>query len=130
MLPHPLTGINMSDRKRLGPHGEEIAAAFLSGKGYIIRHRNWRSGRTEIDIIAENNSFVVFAEVKTRSADYSVHPAEAVNVPKQRTIIFAASNYIDTYNISKEARFDIITVIIGATGHEVEHVEGAYYPTM
>lgn len=120
----------MSDRKGLGPMGEDIAAALLAGKGYTIRHRNWRSGRTEIDIIAENSSFIIFAEVKTRSADYSVPPAEAVNVPKQRTIICAASNYIDTYGIAKEARFDIITVIISESGHETDHVEGAYYPTM
>ncbi len=120
----------MSDRKGLGPVGEEIAAACLTGKGYSIRHRNWRSGRTEIDIIAENSNFIVFAEVKTRSAGYQVHPSEAVNVPKQRTIIFAASNYIDTYGITKEARFDIITVIIGETGYETDHMEGAFYPTM
>ncbi len=120
----------MSDRARLGPKGEEIAAGYLAGKGYSIRHRNWRSGRTEIDIIAEDCRFVIFAEVKTRSADYHVHPAEAVNVPKQRTIINAASNYIDTYGICKEARFDIITVIMSVTGYEIDHVEGAYYPTM
>lgn len=120
----------MSDRKRLGPVGEELAAGWLKEKGYSIRHRNWRSGRTEIDIIAENSSFIVFAEVKTRFAGYQVHPAEAVNVPKQRTIIFAASNYIDTYNITKEARFDIISVIIRENSHEIDHIEGAYYPTM
>lgn len=120
----------MSDRKRLGPAGEEIAVAYLTGKGYTIRNRNWRSGRTEIDIIAENGHYIVFAEVKTRSADYYVHPAEAVNVPKQRTIINAASNYIDTYGIAREARFDIITVIIGDEGHEIDHIEGAFYPTM
>jgi putative endonuclease len=120
----------MSDTKGLGPAGEEIAAAYLAGKGYSIRHRNWRSGRTEIDIIAENNCFIVFAEVKTRSSGYWVHPSEAVNVPKQRTIIFAASNYIDTYGITREARFDIITVIISEAGHEIDHIEGAYYPTM
>ena len=120
----------MSDTKGLGPAGEEIAAAYLAGKGYSIRHRNWRSGRTEIDIIAENSRFIVFAEVKTRSSGYWVHPSEAVNVPKQRTIIFAASNYIDTYGINREARFDIITVIISEAGHEIDHIEGAYYPTM
>lgn len=120
----------MSDPDKLGPKGEEIAAGYLLQKGYMIRHRNWRSGRTEIDIIAENSRFVVFAEVKTRSADYHVHPADAVNVPKQRTLIFAASNYIDTYGITKEARFDIITVIISETGCEIDHIEAAYYPTM
>ena len=81
-------------------------------------------------IIAENNLYVVFVEVKSRSADYAVHPAEAVNVPKQRTIINAASNYIDTYGVYKEARFDIITVIITGSSHEIDHIESAYYPTM
>jgi putative endonuclease len=73
---------------------------------------------------------VVFVEVKSRSADYSVHPAEAVNVPKQRTIIFAASNYIDTNCLEKEARFDIITVIFSGRDQEIDHIENAYYPTM
>jgi putative endonuclease len=120
----------MSDRHSLGPQGEELAAGYLVRQGFRIRHRNWRSGRTEIDIIAENDQYIVFVEVKSRSADYAVHPAEAVSVPKQRTIINAASNYIDTYGILKEARFDIITVIISGNSHELDHIENAYYPTM
>ncbi len=120
----------MSDRHSLGPQGEELAAGYLVRQGFRIRHRNWRSGRSEVDIIAENDQYIVFVEVKSRSADYAVHPAEAVSVPKQRTIINAASNYIDTYGIFKEARFDIITVIISGNSHELDHIENAYYPTM
>lgn len=120
----------MSDKAALGPRGEEMAAGYLNAKGFTIRDRNWRSGRTEIDIIAENNKYIVFVEVKTRSADYSVHPSEAVNVPKQRTIINAASNYINRYGITKEARFDIITLILSEAGHGIDHIENAYYPTM
>jgi len=120
----------MSDKHSLGPRGEELAAGYLTKQGYKIRHRNWRSGRTEIDIIAENDLCIIFVEVKSRSAGYSVHPSEAVNVPKQRTIIFAASNYIDTYGIEKEARFDIITVVFSGSAGEIDHIENAYYPTM
>lgn len=120
----------MSDNAALGNRGEELAATYLRQHGYSIRDRNWRSGRTEIDIIAENSGFVVFVEVKTRSADYHIHPAEAVNVPKQRTIINAASNYITRNGLVKEARFDIITVINSATGAEIDHIENAYYPTI
>ena len=120
----------MSDKHSLGPRGEELAAGYLTKQGYKIRHRNWRSGRTEIDIIAENDLCIIFVEVKSRSAGYSVHPSEAVNVPKQRTIIFAASNYIDTYGIEKEARFDIITVVFSGCTGEIDHIENAYYPTM
>jgi putative endonuclease len=120
----------MSDNSSLGARGEELAVRHLITKGYTIRDRNWRSGRTEIDIIAETGVFIVFIEVKTRSADYSVHPCEAVNVPKQRTIIYAASNYINRHNLAKEARFDIITVIFDHHGPEIDHIENAYYPTM
>jgi putative endonuclease len=120
----------MSDKAALGTRGEELAAGYLRQKGYTVIDRNWKSGRTEIDIIAENNEYIVFIEVKTRSADYQVHPADAVNVPKQRTIIFAASNYIKNRRIDKEARFDIITVIFGRSDWEIDHIENAYYPTM
>ncbi len=119
-----------SDRTSLGRRGEELAASYLMQNGYTIRDRNWRSGKTEIDIIAENNGFIVFVEVKTRSVDYQVHPAEAVNVPKQRTIINAASNYINRTGLAKEARFDIITIIISRAGREVDHIENAFYPTI
>jgi putative endonuclease len=120
----------MSDKASLGIRGEELAAGWLRQHGYTIRDRNWRSGRTEIDIIAENSEYIVFVEVKARSADYQVNPADAVNVPKQRTIIFAASNYINSYGISLEARFDIITVVFSGSGWEIDHIENAYYPTM
>jgi putative endonuclease len=120
----------MSDKASLGIRGEELAGGWLRQHGYTIRDRNWRSGRTEIDIIAENSEYIVFVEVKTRSGDYQVSPADAVNVPKQRTIIFAASNYINSYSISLEARFDIITVIFSGSGWEIDHIENAFYPTM
>ena len=120
----------MSDRAETGAMGEDLAAGYLRQQGYTIRDRNWTSGRTEIDIIAEDNDYIVFVEVKTRSADFQVHPRDAVNVPKQRTIIFAASNYIDRYHINKEARFDIITVIFNGREREIDHIENAYYPTM
>ena len=120
----------MSESAETGARGEGLAADYLRKHGFTIRERNWRSGRTEIDIIAENDSFIVFVEVKTRSADFQVHPRDAVNVPKQRTIIFAASNYINRFCISKEARFDVITVILDGTAPEIDHIEGAYYPTM
>lgn len=120
----------MSDNASLGARGEELAVRHLTGKGYAIRDRNWRSGRTEIDIIAENSEFIVFVEVKTRSADYLVQPVEAVNVPKQRTIISVASHYLKKYSLEKEARFDIITVIFGSPEIEIDHIENAYYPTL
>jgi len=120
----------MSDINGLGPAGEDIAARHLIEKGYKIRHRNWKYGQKEIDIVAENNEFIVFVEVKTRKDDYYVHPRDAVTSKKQKMIIYAADSYMKIYNIGKECRFDIITVISDSQSYIVEHIENAFYPTL
>lgn len=120
----------MAESHSLGQLGENLAAKFLLDGGYKILNRNWKSGKHEIDIIAENKDFIVFVEVKTRTTDYQLHPRDAVTTPKQRSIIFAADNYINWNYITKESRFDIITVIADGKSHEIEHIENAFYPTL
>ncbi len=50
----------MSESHELGQKGEDNATAYLKKKGYRILFRNWKWGRNEIDIIAENKDFIVF----------------------------------------------------------------------
>ena len=120
----------MADSHLLGQKGEDIAADHLRKKGYTILHRNWKSGKRELDIVAENRDFIVFVEVKTRTDDYRMHPRNAVTSEKQRSIIYAAEGYIRIYNINKDSRFDIVTVISVGKSTEVEHIEDAFYPTL
>lgn len=120
----------MSDPKNLGPAGEDIAASYLAGKGYRIIRKNWRAGKLEIDIIAENKESIVFVEVKTRSENFYVHPADAVNKAKQKQIILAAEKFIQWNNIDKESRFDVITIIVKPDSNEIDHIESAFYPTL
>lgn len=120
----------MAESHSLGQLGENLAVQFLLETGYKILNRNWKSGKHEIDIIAENKEFIVFVEVKTRTNNYQLHPRDAVTTPKQRSIIFAADNYINWKYITKESRFDIITVISDGKSQEIEHIEGAFYPTL
>lgn len=120
----------MSDTDALGPRGEEIAANHLTEKGYRILHRNWKSGRHEIDLVAETGNTVVFVEVKTRSGDYDLLPRDLVTPKKQKIIILAAESYIRRYNINKNSRFDIIIVISKGKTFNIEHIEDAYYPTL
>jgi putative endonuclease len=120
----------MSESQSLGQKGETLAIEYLQKAGYKIRHRNWRSGKKELDIVAENNDFVVFVEVKTRTDDYLEHPANAITREKQRSIIFAADGYIQRYNLNKESRFDVITVIVKGETTDIDHIENAFYPTL
>ena len=120
----------MSDSKELGLQGENIASSFLEKKGYKIVDRNKRMNRNEIDIIAENEKYIIFVEVKTRSGDYLEHPLTAVAASKQKSIIKTADKYICKYDIDKESRFDIITIIRSADKFEIVHIENAFYPTL
>ena len=121
----------MSDSSALGLQGESMAAAHLQQKGYKIRHRNWKAGKLEVDIIAENDDFVVFAEVKTRTEGFLGEIIDLVSKDKQKLLILAADSYIRKYDINKESRFDVILLILKGQSLEVEqHIEEAFYPTL
>ena len=120
----------MSDSKELGKQGEDAASSFLAKNGYKIVARNWKMRANEIDIIAENENFMIFIEVKTRSGNYLEHPCTAVAASKQKTIIKTADSYIRRHNIDKDSRFDIITVIKNNEKLEITHIENAFYPTL
>lgn len=118
----------MTDSKKIGLDGEELAANYLEKKGYSILFRNWSFLHKEIDIIAEFNNELIIIEVKTRTAGYLISPLEAVNLRKQRFIIQAANLFIQKHNVNLEVRFDIVTVIFTKYNFEIEHIENAFYP--
>ena len=120
----------MTDLRNLGPTGEDIAVNHLKNSSYRILKRNWKSGKLEIDIIAENKDYIVFIEVKTRSADFKDDPRKAINREKQRSIIFAAENYVKWNKIDKESRFDVIIIIMKDDKPDIDHIENAFYPTL
>jgi putative endonuclease len=120
----------MAESHNLGQKGEDLAADHLQKAGFKILFRNWKWGKNEIDIIAENQNFIVFVEVKTRNDDFQMHPVTAVTKEKQKSIIWAANGYLQKFNIDKEGRFDIITVIKTVDSYQIDHIEGAFYPTL
>ena len=74
----------------LGERGEAVAARYLRRKGYTIVARQAREGFGELDLVAVDRGVVVFVEVKTRRSDSAGHPAEAVDLNKQRRLTRAA----------------------------------------
>src|SRR6202012_1929813 len=102
----------MSKHNKIGIKGEQIAAEFLLNKGYIILHRNWRSGKKELDIIAFKDNVLVITEIKTRSGIDFAFPEEAVNKKKQQFIRQAAAAFLDANPVYKNMRFDIVSVLM------------------
>ena len=42
----------MAEHNLLGKAGEDAAVDYLERHDYVIRHRNWRKGHFELDIVA------------------------------------------------------------------------------
>ena len=110
----------MAAHNELGKWGEDLAVAYLQGKGYMIIERDWKSGRRDIDIIAKDESgTIVFVEVKTRRNRVFGEPEDAIDYRKMQSLQQAINHYIKYHRINSEVRFDIIS-IIGTIGSEPE----------
>jgi len=116
----------MAEHNVLGNLGEERAQAYLSSKGYHIRHCNWFCGKLELDIVAEKDGWLVIVEVKTRSTETFEHPEEAITIKKIRNLVNAAHEYIFQFDWEGETRFDIISVIPHGQSFYIEHIEDAF----
>ena len=104
--------MNKKNKRSFGTDGENIASNFLSKNNYKIIKRNFRAGKIgEIDIIAQEDEFLCFIEVKTRRNSLFGSPSEAVDKRKQANIIRLANIYISIYKIKNmNIRFDIIEI--------------------
>lgn len=118
----------MAKHNETGKKGEAIAIEFLTNKGYAILNTNWIFEKKELDIVAEKDDFLVIVEVKTRTSDYFELPKQAVSASKIRNIVSATHEYILQYDIKKEVRFDIISIVLYPKHHTLEHIEDAFFP--
>ncbi len=119
----------MAEHNDIGTYGENLACQYLEKKGFSILHRNWHCGSYEVDIIAKNNEYIIFAEVKTRTGTYMGQPEIFVTKQKQKNIITAAQRYIDKFHHTEEIRFDIIAIVLKGEHYSIHHIEDAYKTT-
>ena len=118
----------MAKHNETGIKGEQIAENFLLNKGYKIKHCNWRFGRKEVDIIAEKDNVLVFAEVKTRNSFDFGYPEEAVDMKKQSFLKQAAEAYLEVDTEFSYVRFDTISILLDKGSiKEIVHFVDAFY---
>ena len=114
----------MAAHNELGKWGEEIAAAYLQEKGYVILERDWKSGHHDLDIIAKEDNTLVVVEVKTRRNRLFGDPEEAIDYKKRRSLLSAINHYVKVHHTCRSVRFDVISVVgmIGTTP-EIDHIK-------
>ncbi len=120
-------------QRQLADIGECAAAKHLKKHGYKILEKNYVAADGEIDIIAENREYTVFAEVKTRTyspggTSWESRPAASVNYEKQSKIIRIAKCYLAYNKRNKRVRFDILEVYADRDGKilKINHIENAF----
>lgn len=122
----------MPDRtalQKIGDMGESVAARQLEIAGFDLLERNYHTRFGEIDIIAANDEYIVFVEVKTRSLGAFDRPAAAVNKAKQKKLIRTAMIYLEGFEGELTPRFDVIEVVFDDnTGSvvDINHIENAF----
>ena len=113
----------------LGRWGEAVCAEYLRKKKYKIVAVNYRSRYGEIDIIAENKTYIVFCEVKLRKNDRFAKAYEYVTASKQRKIKTTAQIWLSQHENEKYVRFDIFEVYAPdgvSGGYQINHIEDAF----
>ena len=114
---------------RIGQRGEEIAARFLLSEGFDLLHRNWRSGRYELDIVARKEGVLHIVEVKSRKADGLTAPEEAMTRKKFNALFRAAQQYVALYRIDADTQFDLIAVdLLPDSTHRLRYIPNEMVP--
>lgn len=111
-----------------GAWGERQAQAYLKRKGYRIVETNFRTRLGEIDIIASDGPYIVFAEVKTRRNSRFALPREHVTAAKQQRICQTAELWLQQNPGVGQPRFDVIEVYgeEGAAPRDICHLIDAF----
>ena len=103
-----------SDRRGIGRFCECAVADYLTALGYTIVERGFTVKGGEIDLIAEDDSTLLFVEVKGRTEGDQIRrfgrPATAVNAAKREHLLFAAKEYIRRTGKVKKPRLDVAEV--------------------
>ena len=106
---------------------EKIAQKYVINKGMKIISTNFHGMFGEIDIIASDNEYLVFIEVRMRKYDSIVLPAESVGKRKQIRIIKTALEFMNNYHEDLQPRFDVLEVIEKKGKICINHISNAFW---
>lgn len=100
----------VKDTRLLGRWGETCVAEWLRSKGYRLAARGYRCRFGEIDLIAFDERYICFTEVKLRRSAGFAQAREFVDRRKQERLRLTAEHYLLEHPCALQPRFDVAEV--------------------
>ena len=99
-----------SPLRKIGNNAETVAEKFLHKRGLKTITTNYLSKIGEIDLIMQDDSVIVFIEVRYRLSANFTSSVESVDVKKQRKIIKTAELFLQKNPKYQDSicRFDVV----------------------
>ncbi|HHT97617.1 MAG TPA: YraN family protein [Clostridiales bacterium] len=112
------------NKRAIGTQYEYLAREYLIENGYTIIDKNYRCKLGEIDIIAMDNDYLCFIEVKYRLNSNKGHPAESITANKMLRITKTAQYYMmsNKYSTNIKCRFDVVAIL----ADKIELIKNAF----
>ena len=112
-----------------GAAAEDQALQWLQQRGLALVQRNYRVARGprarggEIDLVMRAaDGTLVFVEVRARSSPSHGGAAASVTAAKQRSLVFAAHNFLLRYASPPPCRFDVLAI----DGRQIQWLQAAF----
>ena len=100
------------NKRQIGESNESLACDYISSLGARVMTRNFSCRQGEVDIIARDEGYLCFIEVKFRKDDNFGAPQEAVSPVKQSKICKVSKFYLYTRYKSLDipVRYDVLAI--------------------
>ena len=99
-----------AESRLLGRWGEALVAEELRRKCWRLLASGFRCRFGEIDLIAANEKYICFTEVKLRKSDSFAPVRSFVDARKQERVRTTASLWLSEHPTSLQPRFDVAEV--------------------
>ena len=94
----------------LGRWGEALVAEYLRRRGFRLLAAGWQCRYGEIDLIAEDEQYILFTEVKLRKSAAFAPARASVDRRKQARLRTTAELYLAQFPTGRQPRFDVAEV--------------------
>jgi putative endonuclease len=108
----------ITEKRKTGNLGEDIACKYLEKAGFTIKDRNYLRKYGEIDIVAMKSRVIHFVEVKsvTRNVIHETsdkyRPEDNMHPWKLKRLARTIQAYILDKKVGDDWQFDVITVVL------------------